>query len=397
MGKLTVDRLEVAGKRILLRVDFNVPLSNGVIGDDTRIRGALPTIRDLIARKAKVVLASHLGRPKGQPVPALSLRPVAARLEALLGSPVAFSPEISGAGAREAVERLQPGGVLLLENLRFHPGEEANDPEFAGELAALADGFVSDAFGTVHRAHASTTGVAGLFPSAACGYLMAKELQFLGMALHHPTPPFVAVIGGAKVGDKIQLLHYLLGRCDRLIIGGAMAYIFLHAQGHSVGDSLLDKPHLGLARELLEEAAAVHKPVLLPLDHLVAHGPRADAVARHCGVDIPAGEMGLDIGPKTVQSFVAALEGAGMIVWNGPMGMCELPAFSKGTLALAQAMAASKAVTIVGGGDSIAAVNQAGLAGRISHISTGGGAALQFLEGKKLPGLEVLTEIPNGA
>ncbi len=397
MAKLKVDQMDVANRRILVRVDFNVPLADGTVGDDTRIRAALPTIRYLTEQRARVVLVSHLGRPKGERNSSLSLRPVAKRLEEVLGSAVAFSDETVGENARAAVDRLPPGGVLLLENVRFHAGEEANDPTFAGALAALAEGYVSDAFGTAHRAHASTAGVAETFPQAACGFLIARELEFLGRALHQPLSPYVAILGGAKVGDKIAVIRTLLERADSLLIGGAMAYTFLKSQGHSVGGSLLDQPNLGLAGELLAEAKQRGKTMLLPEDHLVAPNADANARAEPCGVDIPEGQLGLDIGPKTVASYRAALEPAKMIVWNGPMGMFELPPFKDGTFAIAQAVAGSDAVSIVGGGDSVAAVNQAGVGDRISHISTGGGASLEFLEGKTLPGIEVLTEVPDPA
>ena len=397
MRKLTVDRLDVSGKRALLRVDFNVPLENGRVMDDTRIRAALPTIRHLIGRGARVILASHLGRPKGKTDPRLSLAPVARHLESVLGAPVAFSPESTGEGAAGAVAALSEGGVLLLENLRFHPGEEANDPEFARALAALADVYVSDAFGTVHRAHASTAGLARYFPQAACGFLIAKELQFLGMALERPQSPFVAILGGAKLGDKIPVVRSLLERTDTLLIGGAMAYTFLRARGHEVGSSLLDEAHLGLAAELIEQAEAAGKALRLPLDHVVAAEASADAEPEPCGgPDIPAGRMGLDIGPRTVAAYGEAVAEAKTIVWNGPLGVFEIEAFQAGTFAMARAVADSEAVSIVGGGDSVAAVNRAGVAERISHISTGGGAALEFLEGKTLPGIAVLTDLDGG-
>jgi len=393
MGKLTVEQLEVEGKAILVRVDFNVPLNDGHVGDDTRIRAALPTIRHLIQRGAKVVLASHLGRPKGEANPKYTLRPVATRLQELLGSPVAFSPDVVGDAAKSAVEAMSPGDVLLLENVRYHAGEEANDPEFAKALANLADGFVSDAFGTVHRAHASTAGVAALFPQAACGFLIAKELEFLGQALFQPQSPYVAIVGGAKVGDKIAVINSLLERADKLLIGGAMAYTFLKALGHTVGTSLLDEPNLELAGKLIEQSKAQGKEIMLPVDHLIADKPAPDAIAETCNIDIPDGKMALDIGPNTVRNYQAALSGAKMIVWNGPMGMFEMPPFQKGTFAIAYAVADSNAVSIVGGGDSVAAANQAGVSDRISHISTGGGASLEFLEGKQLPGIVALTEV----
>ncbi|HKI98597.1 MAG TPA: phosphoglycerate kinase [bacterium] len=393
MAKLSVEQLDVAGKTVLVRVDFNVPLDSGRVTDDTRIVAALPTIRHLIERGARVVLMSHLGRPKGQRKPELSLEPVARRLSELLGSPVAFSPEVIGEGAQQAVAALQPGGVLLLENLRFHPEEEKNDPDFAKALAALADCYVSDAFGTVHRAHASTEGVARRFPQAAAGFLIAKELEYLGQTLVKPKRPFVAVLGGAKVGDKIGVIQALLKRADSVLIGGAMAYTFLKAQGRSIGKSLLDEPHLELARTLLAEAPKQGKALLLPIDHRVGAEISPQTQAEECGIEIPADRIGLDIGPATATAYAQAIKRAKLVVWNGPMGMFELPAFAEGTFVVARAMAETAAITIVGGGDSVAAVNQAGVADRISHISTGGGASLEFLEGRKLPGIEVLTNV----
>lgn len=394
MAILTVDQLETAGKRILVRVDFNVPMDDGQIADDTRIQAALPTLRHLVGTGAHLVIVSHLGRPKGRPNPDLSLAPVAERLAALLGQPVAFSPEVIGTETRRVVDALGPGGVALLENLRFHPGEEKNDPQFARELAALADGYVSDAFGTVHRAHASTVGVVALFRRAACGYLIAKELEFLGMALERPKSPYVAILGGAKVGDKIPVIRSLLARADSLLIGGAMAYTFLKARGHEVGTSLVDEPHLLLARELMNTAAERGKRLLLPVDHVVGEDLKSQAQPEPCaGADIPPGRMGLDIGPETVAQYKAVIAQARMIVWNGPMGVFELPAYQAGTFSVARAVGESEAVSIVGGGDSVAAVNQAGVADRIDHISTGGGASLEFLQGKILPGIAALTQV----
>jgi phosphoglycerate kinase len=392
MAKLSVEQLDVAGKTVLVRVDFNVPLEGGRVTDDTRISAALPTIRYLMEEGARVVLMSHLGRPKGQRKPELSLEPVARRLGELLGAPVAFSPEVIGEAARAAVAALKPGGVLLLENLRFHPEEEKNDPAFAKALASLADCFVSDAFGTVHRAHASTEGVAHHFAQAAAGFLIAKELEYLGQTLVKPKRPFVAVLGGAKVGDKIGVIQALLKRADSVLIGGAMAYTFLKAQGQAIGKSLLDEPHVELARNLIAEAPLLGKALVLPIDHRVAAEISPKAAAEVCGVNIPADRIGLDIGPATAIAYAQSIRRAKLVVWNGPMGMFELPAFAEGTFAVARAMAESDAVTIVGGGDSVAAVNQAGVAERISHISTGGGASLEFLEGRKLPGVEVLTD-----
>ena len=392
MSKLSVAQLEATGNTVLVRVDFNVPLDGGQVTDDTRIAAALPTIEHLAAAGAKVVLVSHLGRPKGQVRSEFSLSPVAERLEALLQRPVAFCPQVTGPEAEAAVKALPAGGVLLLENVRFHPGEEKNDPEFSRALAKLADLYVSDAFGTAHRAHASTTGVAALFPQAACGFLIAKELDFLGQTLHRPKRPFVAVLGGAKVGDKIGVIGALLKRADVLLIGGAMAYTFLQAQGQTVGNSLLDRPHLELAAHLLAEAPKIGKALVLPIDHKIAREAREAAVAEVCGLDIPDGQIGLDIGPQSALAYSHSIKRAKLVLWNGPMGMFELPAFQEGTFTVARAMAETGAVTIVGGGDSVAALNQAGMADRISHVSTGGGASLEFLEGKKLPGIEVLTD-----
>ena len=412
--KLSVERLPVEGKTVLVRVDFNVPLKEGPggamqVGDDTRIAASLPTIRHLIERGAKTVLVSHLGRPDGKADPKLSLQPAAKRLAELLGRPVAFCPEAIGPKAEAAAKALAPGEVLLLENVRFHKEEEKNDPVFAQALAKLAETYVSDAFGTVHRAHASTVGVAKLFPQAACGFLIAKELQFLGQALAAPVHPYVAVLGGAKVGDKIAVIRSLLERADTLLIGGAMAYTFLKAQGHGIGASLLDEPHLKLAGELIAEAQAKGKRLLLPSDHLVtpktafaapskpgkAAKPGKDAPATPCGVDIAEGMVGLDIGPETTRVYREEVRKGKMVVWNGPVGMFELPRFAEGTFAIAKAMAeatrANGAVTIIGGGESVAAANQAGVAAGITHVSTGGGASLEFLEGRELPGIAVLT------
>lgn len=392
MPKLSVKALDAKGKTVLVRVDFNVPLEQGQVTDDTRISAALPTIRNLLTKKAKVVLVSHLGRPKGQVAPGLSLKPVAERLEKLLKKPVLFCPETVGEKATASVQALKPGEVLLLENVRFYEGEEKNDPEFAKQLAAHADLFVSDAFGTVHRAHASTEGAARHFSQAACGLLIAKELDFLGRILVKPKKPFVAVLGGAKVGDKIGVIRALLQRADSLLIGGAMAYTFLKAQGRAIGNSLLDEPHLELARELLAEAPKLGKSLVPPIDHLVAPEISPNVKAQATGIDIPEGMIGLDIGPATLSTFQKSLNRAKLVVWNGPMGMFELPEFQQGTFGVAQALADSSATTIVGGGDSAAAVNLTGLSKKISHISTGGGASLEFMEGKKLPGIEVLTE-----
>ncbi len=393
MAKLSVDRLDSRGKTVLVRVDYNVPVQGGKVTDDTRIRASLPTLRHLIQQGAKLVLVSHLGRPKAKVDPKFSLKPVVGRLQELLGQPVAFATDSIGPEAQKAAQALQPGQVLLLENVRFHGEEEKNDPAFAKQLASLAQLYVSDAFGTVHRAHASTAGVAQYFPQAAAGYLIAKELEFLGKCVYQPVHPYVAVLGGAKVADKIAVIRALLERADALLIGGAMAYTFLKAQGHTIGKSLLDEPHVALAGELLADAKQRGKALLLPSDHCIATEPKPEAKATVCGIDIPDGWMGLDIGPRTGERYAAEIAKAKLVVWNGPMGMFELPAFSAGTVAIARAMAASRAITVVGGGDSVAAVNQAGVANKMSHISTGGGASLEFLEGRKLPGIEVLTEV----
>jgi phosphoglycerate kinase len=393
MTKLSVDKLDCKGKTVLVRVDYNVPVEGGRVTDDTRIRASLPTVKHLMNQGARVVLVSHLGRPKAKPDPKYSLKPVAQRLRELLGQPVAFCPAVIGPEAHAAVKALQPGQVLLLENVRFHPEEEKNDPAFAKQLAALAELYVSDAFGTVHRAHASTAGVARYFPKAAAGFLIAKELEFLGKAVYQPLHPYVAILGGAKVEDKIAVIRSLLERADTLLIGGAMAYTFLKAQGHGIGKSLLDVPHVGLAGELLAEAQQRGKALLLPSDHRIAPEIKPEVQATTCGINIPDGQIGLDIGPETERRYAAEIAKARLVVWNGPMGMFELPAFAQGTVAIAKAMAASGAVTVVGGGDSVAAVNLAGVAEKMNHVSTGGGASLEFLEGRKLPGIEVLTEV----
>lgn len=391
--KLTVKDIAVQGKAVFVRVDFNVPLTaDGNVGDDTRIRAALPTIKYLQERGAKVVLASHLGRPKGKADPKYSLRPVVDRLAALLGTPVVFAADCIGAPARDAVERLQAGQVLLLENLRFHAAEEKNDPEFARELAALAEVYVNDAFGTAHRAHASTEGVTHYLQPAVAGFLLEKEIEFLGKALENPERPFVAILGGSKVSDKIAVVENLLGKVDSLLIGGGMANTFLVAQGYSLGKSLVEQDRVELARELLHKAKQAGIKIHLPVDAVVAAS--IDEAAGHVvSVTAVSGdEMILDIGPETSRSFAGVVSTARMVVWNGPMGVFEKPAFSQGTIAVAQALAASQAVSIVGGGDSAAAIEQAGMAEQITHISTGGGASLEFLEGKQLPGVAALTD-----
>lgn len=390
MNKKTVRDVPVMGKRVLVRVDFNVPLEGGEVRDDTRIVAALPTIRYLMDQKARVILASHLGRPKGKPAPEFSLRPVAKRLGELLGAPVAFAGDCVGPEAEAAVAALQPGHVLMLENLRFHVEEEANDPEFSRKLAALADLYVNDAFGTAHRAHASTAGVAAYLPAVA-GFLMEKEIDYLSRALEDPKRPFVAILGGAKISDKIGVVQNLLGKVDRLLIGGGMANTFLKAQGYDVAASLVEEDSVAVAAELLAQGEG---KILLPTDAVVADAFAADAEAKTVPVgDVPAGWRILDIGPATVKAFSQALRGAKTVVWNGPMGVFEFPRFAQGTFAIARALATLPgAVTIIGGGDSAAAVEQAGVADKVSHVSTGGGASLEFLEGKTLPGVVALAD-----
>ncbi len=391
-AKKTVRDVDVAGRRVLVRVDFNVPMEGGVVTDDRRIREALPTIRYLVERGARVILASHLGRPGGTPDPRFRLAPVGERLSALLGQPVPVLPDCVGPEVAAAVAALQPGQVVLLENLRFHPGEEANDPAFAAQLAALADLYVNDAFGTAHRAHASTVGVATLLPAVA-GFLMEKELRHLGRALEDPVRPFVAILGGKKVSDKIAVIRHLLTRADSLLLGGGMAYTFLRARGHEIGASLCEPDRLALATDLLAEAARRGVAVHLPVDVVVAEAVRADAPTRVVPASaIPPGWAGVDIGPETAAHFAGVIAQAGTVLWNGPMGVFEIPAFAAGTRAVAEAMARASAVTIVGGGDTAAAVDAFGLADRMTHVSTGGGASLEFLEGRELPGVAVLQD-----
>ncbi|MCD6290986.1 MAG: phosphoglycerate kinase [Anaerolineae bacterium] len=390
MNKKTVRDIDVKGKRVLMRVDFNVPLADGKVTDDTRIRAALPTIQYLIEQGARVILMSHLGRPKGEVKPELSLKPVAERLSELLGKPVKMAPDCVGPEVEAMVAELQPGDVLLLENTRFHPEERKNDPAFAQQLAKLGDIYVNDAFGSAHRAHASTEGVAHYLPAVA-GFLMEKELNFLGKALEAPERPFVAILGGAKISDKIGVVKNLLGKVNALLIGGGMANTFLQAQGYDMAESLVEQDSLDTARSLLEEGKG---KIFLPTDLVVADAFDADANSKVVSVDgVPAGWRALDIGPETVEHFKSKLAGAKTVVWNGPMGVFEFPAFAKGTVAIARTLAELEdAVTIIGGGDSVAAVKQAGVADKITHISTGGGASLEFLEGKTLPGVAVLLD-----
>ncbi len=390
MNKKTVKDIDVSGKRVLVRADFNVPLDEaGEITDDTRIRAALPTIEYLRENEARVILCSHLGRPKGKVVDKLRLTPVARRLSQLLNVEVTKTGDCVGRKVESVVAEMKPGDVVLLENLRFHPEEEANDLDFARQLASLADIYVNDAFGTAHRAHASTAGVAQFLPAVA-GFLMERELTFLGNALANPTRPFVAILGGAKVSDKIGVIENLLPQVDKLIVGGGMANTFFKAQGHNVAESLVEDDKLDLAKKLLNRAG---DKLLLPTDVVIADAFAADANHRTVPVtSVPAGWRILDIGPASVKAFKKTLRTAKTVVWNGPMGVFEFPAFAKGTVAIAKALADIDATTIIGGGDSAAAVEQAGLSDAMTHISTGGGASLEFLEGRVLPGVDVLQD-----
>ncbi len=396
MKKLSIRDLELAGKRVFVRVDFNVPLEKGQVTDDTRIRETLPTLKFARERGARLVLASHLGRPKGKPEPKYSLRPVSNRLADLLGASVEFAPDCVGAEAESKSRALGNGGVLLLENVRYHREEEANDEAFSKQLAALCDGlFVCDAFGSAHRAHASVVGITRFVRQAAAGLLMERELTYLGKALSAPERPFVTILGGAKVSDKIEVVENLMKIADAMLIGGGMAYTFFKAQGIAVGKSIVETDKLGVASRILSDARA-RNFLLLPSDHVIGAEFRADTQKRTVAVsETPDGWMGLDIGPETVKRFSAEIAGAKTIVWNGPMGVFEMPAFAQGTMEIAKAVAAATsrgATSIIGGGDSVAAVQQAGLADKVSHISTGGGASLEFLAGKKLPGVEALTD-----
>lgn len=403
MPKLSIRDLSLEHKHVFIRVDFNVPLSDdgSQIMDDTRIRETLPTLEYAIRHRAKVILASHLGRPKGKPNPQMSLRPLVDRLRQLLDHQlgesvnVGFSPDCVGETAEEMARQLESGQVLLLENLRFHAGEEKNDATFARQLAKLCELYVNDAFGSAHRAHASTEGITHFVSRSAAGLLMEKELNYLGKALREPDKPFIAILGGAKVSDKIEVIQNLLPKVNALLIGGGMAYTFLKAQGQEVGKSLLESDKLDVARQAMEAAAKRGVRFLLPVDHILADKFAPDAKTQSFSgrSAFPADWMALDIGPKTVDLFIDEIAKARTIVWNGPMGVFEMPAFARGTMQIAQAIADNGlATTIVGGGDSVAAVQEAGVADKITHISTGGGASLEFLEGKKLPGVEALTE-----
>ena len=392
-NKKTIEDIDVSGKKVLVRCDFNVPLDeNKNITDETRINAALPTIKYLLEHKAAVILCSHLGRPKGEFNMKYSLAPVAKRLSEKLGFEVKLAKDVIGPDAKKLAAEVKPGEAVLLENVRFHAEEEKNDPAFAKELASMADIYVSDAFGTVHRAHASTAGVAEYLPAVA-GFLIGKELNFLGKAVTNPERPFVAILGGAKVKDKIGVITNLLEKVDTLLIGGGMAYTFMKATGGEIGNSLCDEERLGLALELLDKAKAKGVKLLLPVDNVCGKEFNNDTEQMVCeSGKIPEGWEGLDIGPKTVELFSKEIKAAKTVVWNGPMGVFEMPNFAKGTLAIATAMAESDATTIIGGGDSAAAVTQMGLADKMSHISTGGGASLEFLEGKTLPGVAALND-----
>jgi phosphoglycerate kinase len=389
MNKKTVRDIDVRGKRVLVRVDFNVPLKEGAVADDTRILAALPTLNYLLEQGAALILCSHLGRPKGKAVPELKMDPVATRLADLLERPVKKLDDCVGPAVEAAVQAMQPGEVVLLENTRFHPEEKANDPEFARQLAALAEIYVNDAFGSAHRAHASTEGVAHHLPAVA-GFLMEKELEFLGQATENPEPPYVAILGGAKISSKIGVIDNLLKQCDRLLIGGGMANTFFKAMGFEVGDSLIEEDAVATAESLIKSAGG---QMVLPVDVVIADKFDNDATTKVVAPnEVTAGWQILDIGPKTVATFESALGAAKTVVWNGPLGVFEMPNFAEGTFAVAKLLARMNAVTIIGGGDSAAAVRQAGLVDKITHVSTGGGASLEFLEGKTLPGVAALED-----
>ena len=392
LNKMTVEDFDVKGKRVLVRCDFNVKMENGVITSDKRIVASLPTIKYLIKNGAKVILCSHLGRPKGEVNPEFSMKPVAERLSELLGQEVKMADDVVGESAQKLAASLKDGEVLLLENVRFEPGETKNDPELSKKFAALADLYVNDAFGSAHIAHSSTTGVADYLP-AACGYLIQKEIQFIGGALENPKRPLVAILGGAKVSDKIGVITNLIDKCDTLIIGGGMAYTFMKALGHQIGNSLLEADKVDLAKEMMEKAKEKGVKFLIPVDNKVGKEYKPDTEAMVVNSDeIPDGWMGLDIGPKTQEIFADAVKDAGTVIWNGPMGVSEWDNFASGTIAVATAIADSNAISIIGGGDSAAAIQKLGFADKMSHISTGGGASLEYLEGKELPGIAALND-----
>ena len=392
LNKKTVEDLQVTGKKVLVRCDFNVKMENGVITSDKRIVASLPTIKYLIANGAKVILCSHLGRPKGEVVPEFSLAPVAARLSELLGQEVKMAKDVVGESAQALAADLKDGEVLLLENVRYEKGETKNDPELSKKFADLAELYVNDAFGSAHRAHSSTAGVAEHLP-AACGYLIQKEIEFIGGALENPKRPLVAILGGAKVSDKIGVITNLIDKCDTLIIGGGMAYTFMKSLGYNIGTSLLEADKVELAAEMMKKAEEKGVKFLIPIDNKVGKEYAADTEAMIVDSDnIPDGWMGLDIGPKTQEIFADAVKDAGTVIWNGPMGVSEWEAFASGTVAVATAIADSDAISIIGGGDSAAAIQKLGFADKMSHISTGGGASLEYLEGKVLPGIDALNE-----
>ena len=392
LNKKTVEDINVSGKKVLVRCDFNVPLKDGEITSDKRIVASLPTIKYLIDNNAKVILCSHLGRPKGEFKPEFSLAPVAKRLSELLGKEVKMAKDVVGESAQALAAELKDGDVMLLENVRFHAEETKNDPEFSKALASLADIYVNDAFGSAHRAHSSTTGVADYLP-AVCGYLIQKEIEFMGGALENPKRPLVAILGGAKVSDKIGVINNLLDKVDTLIVGGGMAYTFFVAKGYHVGTSLVEEDKVELAKDMMNKAAEKGVKFLLPIDNVVGKEFDADTEYQTINSDeFPAGWMGLDIGPKTRELFADAVKGSGTVIWNGPMGVSEWDHFANGTIAVATAVAESGAISIMGGGDSAAAVQKLGFADKMSHISTGGGASLEFLEGKELPGIAALND-----
>lgn len=398
MNKLTIDKVELKSKRVLVRVDFNVPLDENLnITDDTRIVESLPTIKKIVAEGGKAILMSHLGRPKGGPNPKYSLKPTAKRLSELLGKEVKLAPDCIGDEVKAMVNQMKDGDVLILENVRFHPEEEKNDPEFAKQLAELGDVYINDAFGSAHRAHASTEGVTKFIKVSAAGYLMQKELEYLGAAVSNPKRPYVAILGGAKISGKIDVINNLLDKVDTMIIGGGMAFTFFKAQGKEIGKSLLEEEKIQLAKEVLEKVKSTEVRFLLPVDVVVASEFNNDSPASVVGVDaIPSDKMGLDIGPETIKLFKEEILKAKTVVWNGPMGVFEFDNFAKGTFAIAEALAEATSkgvVTVVGGGDSAAAIAKAGLKDKVSHVSTGGGASLEFLEGKILPGVAALNDL----